>query len=61
MAKTQPVFFYYEQFGEACAGKTVIDDGVWIGGEPKHLEVHHITEHEYLLDLDQLRKLYPYG
>lgn len=61
MAKQQPVFFYYEQFGEQCAGKTIVDDGVWIGGDPVPTMVVSLSAHEYELSLDQLRKLYPYG
>ena len=61
MAKQQPVFFYYEQFGEACAGKTIVDDGVWLGGDPSPLVTVPLTAHEYELTLDQLRRLYPYN
>lgn len=55
------VFFYYAQFGEICAGKTIVDDGVWIGGNPEPLHVVILEDHEYELTLDQLKRLYPYA
>jgi hypothetical protein len=62
MAKIENVFYYYEQFGEICVGKTSVDDGVWVGGIPEGLARSiPVPDNEFSLTLDQLRKLYPYG
>lgn len=64
MAKRQPIFYYYQHTvhkGEPLVGKTIVDDGVWVGGAVEPLAVFNLPDHEYELSLDQLRKLYPYG
>lgn len=61
MAKLQHEFFYYDQFGEICAGKAPIDDGVLVGGGPERIARFPLSEHEYELTLDQLQRIYPYN